>query len=1116
MIVSDAEYLAILGVPEPPCPDPYDKACKNRKDNPNCFCGLIPAEGSYRRKGLWQKDAEALLVLGEDPSKSKREAPDTPVGLRNLGNLCYANSALQCLFMTPPLRQGLFQVEDLLGSCDGLLQIRELFAQLQSCPYGSADPSAFVASLNLNHAIQQDSQEFFKLLLSMLENRLRQSSRQEVRELVPQLFKGMSVYETICNTCGQPSEGSRRPMGFYELDVQVRAQNTLEHALETLLGAEELAGDNQYRCESCACKRNATRQMRIRALPPHLCLSLQRFVFNMKTLTRVKAADKISFPLEMDLSGLVTPASMGGPQANGHAHHHHNNSAGEQLYDLAAILIHKGGSATSGHYVAHVREEGTGRWWRFDDESVRLMEKGPLGEHGDHGVQSTAAAEKRALHKNKRKAEAMTSSAEGPSRTSFEKEASPPQQQDAGRITSANAYMLMYRQRSSPATAGKAGGTAAASTPELPASLQTVVDQQLAQFLEQEQKYQETHEKLSNQLMDRRILVRQVILEAPVTHPDMTHRWVGGDWLRNWADSERDVPLEDSSLLCPHGALHPTSIPDAKRMSSSAWEKLHSSLPAPTPADTAPADSAPQPQGAQAETMMELLNLSEGSVHESGYYVSKTWLVAFKKRGGKTVGASPVEGICCPHGRLLPEASGNRAKRAAIPLPVWQHITHLWYSEPRSAPQQSDEGRSHHSGPAAVPAELAAFPVATSHECESCLVDLSADQAAGQDAREKREAQRSAAPQAAAATAVYLTPGTDYCLIPRAWLQGWRAYVSAGQGRRPGTADSAVMSQQQPLPLAEVMPTMMCCCPDHAPTQRLEFPPPTVSKKRGRWVTEEGDTDVWEVREMGDWRQLASLYEHTTSPHKRRALQPVRCRLVQGTRPSLTDTAHNDPSQAQGPSTSTAHDSSQAQAASSPAVTNARGKGVIEGARADEVVLGPDLKPLQGPAAATDKEAWLESDPLACATAQAQRESARQTAAMSYLDAEFWVEVVPKMANTSDPRLLFGERKSRRTRKGRAAIRVGALSTLWQVKLAITEALNVHAKNLQVYGRQGNGWKELVGDDLCLGEHGVQLGDEFRVIDTGTVDNEDLTDLCSSPNGEIERGFAGTALTGMA
>ncbi|KAK9809495.1 hypothetical protein WJX73_004544 [Symbiochloris irregularis] len=105
--VSDAGYLAILGVPVPHCPDSYDKA----------------------------------------------KAPRFKAGARH-------------------------SMEDPLGSCDGLLPIRELFAQLRSCPYGSADPSAFAASLNLDHAIQQDSQEFFKLLLSMLENRLRQSFRQ--------------------------------------------------------------------------------------------------------------------------------------------------------------------------------------------------------------------------------------------------------------------------------------------------------------------------------------------------------------------------------------------------------------------------------------------------------------------------------------------------------------------------------------------------------------------------------------------------------------------------------------------------------------------------------------------------------------------------------------------------------------------------------------------------------------------------------------------------------------------------------------------------------------------------------------------------------------------------
>ena len=72
-VVTDEDLLEALGVPAPPCPDPYDKACKFRKDNPNCFCGLVPGPGSSRRKGLWQKELTGLQALGDDPAKGKRE-----------------------------------------------------------------------------------------------------------------------------------------------------------------------------------------------------------------------------------------------------------------------------------------------------------------------------------------------------------------------------------------------------------------------------------------------------------------------------------------------------------------------------------------------------------------------------------------------------------------------------------------------------------------------------------------------------------------------------------------------------------------------------------------------------------------------------------------------------------------------------------------------------------------------------------------------------------------------------------------------------------------------------------------------------------------------------------
>ena len=42
--------------------------------------------------------------------------------------------------------------------------------------------------------------------------------------------------------------------------------------------------------------------------------------------------------------------------------------------------------------VAHVRDEASGKWWRFDDETVTEMPQGPIGEKGDHGGVAPAAA----------------------------------------------------------------------------------------------------------------------------------------------------------------------------------------------------------------------------------------------------------------------------------------------------------------------------------------------------------------------------------------------------------------------------------------------------------------------------------------------------------------------------------------------------------------------------------------------------------------------------------------------------------------------------------------------------------------------------------------------------
>lgn len=70
--LSRAALLDLLSATQQAC-DLYDKACKGKKDNPNCLCGLVPAPGSSRRKGLWQKEPDALISLGADPLNDKRQ-----------------------------------------------------------------------------------------------------------------------------------------------------------------------------------------------------------------------------------------------------------------------------------------------------------------------------------------------------------------------------------------------------------------------------------------------------------------------------------------------------------------------------------------------------------------------------------------------------------------------------------------------------------------------------------------------------------------------------------------------------------------------------------------------------------------------------------------------------------------------------------------------------------------------------------------------------------------------------------------------------------------------------------------------------------------------------------
>lgn len=66
---------------------------------------------------------------------------------------------------------------------------------------------------------------------------------------------------------------------FYELELNVKGLRRLDDSLNDYLSVEELHGENQYFCESCETRVDATRSIKLRTLPYVLNFQLKRYVF---------------------------------------------------------------------------------------------------------------------------------------------------------------------------------------------------------------------------------------------------------------------------------------------------------------------------------------------------------------------------------------------------------------------------------------------------------------------------------------------------------------------------------------------------------------------------------------------------------------------------------------------------------------------------------------------------------------------------------------------------------------------------------------------------------------------------------------------------------------------
>ena len=323
---------------------------------------------------------DSTPISKEDNCAKNLEIPLEPknktnfVGFFNQGATCYLNSSLQVLYNTPLFKKLIYDLPLCLNDLSEinndfikmgnkyliLINIQKLFIKLNFYNVKSLYTKELTDSFNWNEnegRDQQDSQEFFRLLLFDILDRILKNT--QFNETIENMYK-IDFYSFMqCMSCDNLN---KKMESDYVLPIQVIGFKNLTDSLFNNFGRKEKISD--YFCENCKQKVQLQKYQKILKLPEYLIFGLNRFSFDYNTFERIKVNSKFDFPLEINMKNYCIDENEEEDKKNENYD-----------YELYAIIIHSG-TPYSGHYFAYIRDlTGQGNWELIKEEKKKEEKK---------------------------------------------------------------------------------------------------------------------------------------------------------------------------------------------------------------------------------------------------------------------------------------------------------------------------------------------------------------------------------------------------------------------------------------------------------------------------------------------------------------------------------------------------------------------------------------------------------------------------------------------------------------------------------------------------------------------------------------------------------------------